>query len=151
MIQFEAILVTSSNSMDQSELHSLHAFENSVDDFRREIINQYSSRMYYKYSEETQNLFKDLKSMFHKYSRDMYRKFKRMLETADQLTEVQPGTDFSDLAKHKNKLDSVLQRYLLEGIEEKNELVWRPEPQNLTMLESFPFSRNPKVEEALQM
>ncbi len=95
------------------------------------ISEAYINRKAYKFSQDADSLFEELKGHFHKFTKEMFRKFKKFLvtaETAGSHSTKEVKAAITDMRSHIEKI--------MQPAESVN---WRLHPEKLPVLETFPY------------
>lgn len=122
-----------------------------IAELHRDVEEGIMSKIWYKSSDRSKEMYDELKKIFYKYTKDMYRKFKRFLEPADTLSNPVINPDMNDLLSHRERLNQTFKKldkkshYL-----ENNDIVFRKMPEFLPKLESMPLNSNPNVQKAIE-
>ena len=120
---------------DQSKFNQIPQLEKESSDLSRELSSASSSRLSYKSSPTTVSVFEGIQSVYHKFIKDMFRKFKKILVPANNPINPDSSSIVAGLQIYQEKLSTASQ---LSG-DERERLAWRELPENLPQLDSFPI------------
>jgi len=116
-------------------------FEQQVRQLSQELNKKEAEKKGYKLGPAAKQAFDDLNSLFQRFVKDMFRKFKKFLQTTQEFE----GGDFPELDTHKDKLKD----FVKNGINEYKSLM-RDLPENMTQLASFPTVNSQAYNEVIK-
>lgn len=100
-----------------------------------EITAKSKEKKQYRQSARTRDLYQELEDIFHKFTKDMFRKFKRFIHSGE---ETEPREDFkalTELIQQRERMNEVFGK-IIPAAEIK--LTYRDLPENLPRLPAFP-------------
>ena len=110
--------------------------ENMAAALAKEIEEKEKEKKFYKYTPRAKTMNEELLLNFQKFTKDMFRKFKRFIQTASELDSVkEEGKAFADLNAQRERMNEMFGQTVPAA---EHRIVYREAPENLPKLPSFP-------------
>jgi hypothetical protein len=100
-----------------------------------EVIEKHRDKKHYRQSVRARELYDELLALFQKFTKDMFRKFKRFIQTTDELEAKDEGKVFTELAAQRERMNDFFGRTVPAA---EIKITYRELPENLPKLPTFP-------------